>query len=85
MSCGVGRRHGLDPVLLWLWCKPADTAPIRPVAWEPPYALGVALKKKEKKAKKIGRFKLLVPNHESLKQQSCNWHPFSNFNISKSR
>ena len=25
-----------DPVLLWLWCRPAATAPIRPLAWEPP-------------------------------------------------
>ena len=21
MSCGVGRRCGLDPMLLWLWCR----------------------------------------------------------------
>ena len=26
--CGVGRRHGSDAVLLWLWHKPAATAPI---------------------------------------------------------
>ena len=26
VSCGVGRRHGLDPTLLWLWCRPAATA-----------------------------------------------------------
>ena len=41
-----------DPVLLW--CRPAATAPIQPLAWEPPYALGVALKipKKKKKKKK---------------------------------
>ena len=42
VSCGVGGRHGLDPVLLWLWCRPAATAPIRPIAWEPPYATGAA-------------------------------------------
>ena len=28
MSCGVGHRHGSDPKLLWLWCRPAATAPI---------------------------------------------------------
>ena len=28
MSCGVGRRCDLDPVLLWLCCKPAAAAPI---------------------------------------------------------
>ena len=21
VSCGIGRRHGSDPVLLWLWCR----------------------------------------------------------------
>ena len=35
MSCGVGHRRGLDPVLLWLWRRPAAIAPIRPLAWEP--------------------------------------------------
>ena len=45
VSCGVGHRHGSDPVLLWLWCRPAATALIRPLAWESPYAMGVALKK----------------------------------------
>ena len=29
-----------DPVLLWLWCRPAAVALIRPLAWEPPYAMG---------------------------------------------
>ena len=28
----------------WLWHRPAVMAPIRPLAWEPPYAAGVALK-----------------------------------------
>jgi len=36
MSCGVGHRCSSDLVLLWLWCRPAATAPIRPLAWEPP-------------------------------------------------
>ena len=31
--------------MLWLWLRPVATAPIRPRAWEPPYAAGVALKK----------------------------------------
>ena len=46
MGCGVGRRRGLDPTLLWLWCRTAATAPIQPLAWEPPFAVGAALKKK---------------------------------------
>ena len=52
MSCGVGRRHGSDPELLWLWCRPAAVTLIRPLAWEPPYVVGVALKSKIKKKKK---------------------------------
>ena len=34
-----------DPALLWYW--PAATAPIGPLAWEPPYTLGAALKSKK--------------------------------------
>ena len=30
------------PALLWLWCRLAATAPIGPLAWEPPYAAGAA-------------------------------------------
>ena len=30
-----------DPAL-WLWRRPVATAPIRPLAWEPPYAAGAA-------------------------------------------
>ena len=45
MSCGVGCRHGLDPTLLWLWCRPAAITPIRPLAWESPYVMSVALKR----------------------------------------
>ena len=52
MSCGVGHRYGLDLVLLWLWCGPAATFSMRPLAWEPPYAAGVALKSKKKKKQK---------------------------------
>ena len=33
-----------DLVLLWLWCGPEATAPIGPLAWEPPYAVSAALK-----------------------------------------
>ena len=44
MSCGVGGRRGSDLALLWLWRRPAAVAPIQPLAWEPPYAKGAALK-----------------------------------------
>ena len=48
-------------MLLWLWCKLAATAAIAPLAWEPPYAMGVALKKKRKKKKwwKVDRLGML--------------------------
>ena len=41
MSCGVGRRRSSDLALLWLWHRPAVAALIRPLAWEPPYAVGM--------------------------------------------
>jgi len=37
-----------DPAFLWLWCRLAATALIRPLAWELPYAVGRALKRKKK-------------------------------------
>ena len=49
MSCGVGRRHDLDPEWLGLWCRTAAVAPIGPLAWELRYAMGAALKKEKKK------------------------------------
>ena len=52
MSCGVGQRHGLDPMLLWLWCRLAAVALIQPLAWEPPYAVGADLRSKKSKNKK---------------------------------
>ena len=52
MSPGVGHRCSLDLPLLWLWHRPAAVAPIRPLAWELPYAAGVALKGKKKKKKR---------------------------------
>ena len=40
-----------DPMLLWLWCRPAAMTPIRPLAWEPPYVAGEAqeMAKRQKK------------------------------------
>ena len=49
VSCAVGRRHSSDPALLWLWRRPAAILPIGLLAWEPPYAVGVALKSKKTK------------------------------------
>ena len=41
-----------DPELLWLWLRPAATAPIRPLAWKHPYAAGAALKRTEDKKRR---------------------------------
>ena len=53
MSCGVGHRYGSDPTLLRLWHTLEATVPIRPLAWELPYALGAALEKAKRQEKKI--------------------------------
>ena len=65
MSYGVGRRRGLDPTLLWLWCRSAATAQTRPLAWEPPYAGGAALKMAKKKKNLKRKEKTL---HFNMKQ-----------------
>ena len=48
---GTGSIPGLaqrvkDMALLWLWPRLAAVAPTQPLAWEPPYASGAALKRK---------------------------------------
>ena len=57
MGCGVGRRRGMDLALLRLWSRPAATAPIGPLAWEPPCADGLGLKRQ-----KINKNKLIKLN-----------------------
>ena len=65
---GVDLSPGLaqwvrNPVLLWLWCRPAAVALIQSLAWEIPYATDVALKKK----KKLYVFALPpIPYHKTL-------------------
>ena len=51
VSCSIGHRHGLDPVLLWLWYRPVAAALIQLLAWELPYAPGAALKTENKQTK----------------------------------
>ena len=38
-----------DLAMLWLWCRPATTAQIQNLSWEPPYATGGALTKTKTK------------------------------------
>ena len=70
MNCGVGRRCGLDLVLLWLWCRPAAIAPIQPLAWEPPYDSGMALKSKIKTKTNP---KNIMPNPTVSQKSSLNY------------
>ena len=48
---GLGIRRCCE-----LWCRLAATVPIKPLAWEPPYDTGAALKKDKKKKKIKPRF-----------------------------
>ena len=67
MSCGVVSTRDLDPTLLRLWRRLAATAPIRPLAWELPYASGVALKQnKTNKQKKCMEYRT-VSDHSVIK------------------
>ena len=67
MSCGVGRRRGSDPMLLWLWCRPAAVVAIQALAWEPPCAGGVALKCKAKQNKQAKS----PSNHPYVTSREC--------------
>ena len=70
MCCGVDCRRGSDLVLLWLLHRPAATAPVQPLAWEPPYDMGAVLKrqkKKTKQTKKKTKKQLIKPSCENLK------------------
>ena len=71
VNCGVGGRHSLDLVLLWLWL----TAPIGPLAWEFPYVMGVALKRqKTNKQKSIGAACLKWPDIFNVALQPSTKH-----------
>ena len=53
MSCVVVADGGLDLVLLWLWYRPATTALIRPLAWEPPICHECSPKKPKAEKERI--------------------------------
>ena len=54
--------------MLWLWRRLAAIAPIRSLAWEPPYATGVALiRQKTKKKKKEKKRKCIQIRKEEIK------------------
>ena len=45
--CGVGHQCGSDSAWLWLWCRSAAVAPIRPLAWNLHMPLVQPLKEKK--------------------------------------
>ena len=68
MSCVVGCRYGSDSKLLWLWCRPAAVAPVRPLSWEPPYAVGAVLKRQKERKKERERER---ERNKETKKQRC--------------
>ena len=65
-------------MLLWLWCRPAAAAPIRPLAWELPYAICAAIKGKQisKQTKNPSVHPLLGRVHNPLARCPNLWsHP----------
>ena len=56
-------------MLLWLWCRPAATALIRSLVWQPPYAAGAALGKTKRQGKKKKRKK--PPITDPKEMESC--------------
>ena len=67
------RKCGSDPGLLWLWCRLAATAPIQPLAWELPIAMGAAKKKKKKKRKKKKKKKKQRCEKACMLQSESQW------------
>ena len=67
MSCDVGCRGFLDPVLLWLWCRLAAVAVIPPLAWELTYiCLGCDPKKTKEEKNLMVTIGKIVEGREEL-------------------
>ena len=61
-------------MLLWLWHRPAATAPIQPLAWEPLYAAGVAPKRQKEKRKKITKKDLPSYQFSNIQYIIIDWN-----------
>ena len=73
MNCGVGHRHGSEPILLWPWYKPAAEALIDP-------SLGASIchgcgPEKIIIIKKRWRWRLEKPIHRPEKANDCQQLP----------
>ena len=56
---GLAKRSK-DLALLWLQCRPAATALVWPLVWEPPYATGVAPKRQKIDCSKRQGYYILI-------------------------
>ena len=65
----------LRSCVVWLWCRPAAVALIQRLAWEPPCAMGAALKRKEEKkmAALLTQFLLLSLSSHAADTQVHRW------------
>ena len=63
--------------MLWLWCRWAAVALIGPLAWEPPYAVGVALRSKEEKKKKPNKKKKKKKTNQQKTNKQMKRNDFS--------
>ena len=66
----------MDPVLLWLWCKPAAAAPIQLLALVLPFTAGAAVKREKKKKFLIF---LSCKKRNAQSQTLCQTYPESAF------
>ena len=83
MSCGVGRRQGLNPTLLWTWCRSAASAPslgtsICQGCASPPNKTKTN-KKKKKKKKKGTKTKKERKEKQSMNTEADNSNDLSTF------
>ena len=59
---------------MWLWYRLVAAAPIGPLAWEPPYATGMALKRpKKKKNKQKNKTKKKKKKKKKRQKQQLLW------------
>ena len=63
-----------DLALLWLWCRLASVAQIRPLAWKRPYAVGAALKRQKEKISQIPGIQASMGLLEVLSRGEKKWN-----------
>ena len=78
MRCGTGHRCDLDLALLLLWHRPATTALIQPLAWEPPY-VAAALKRQKTKKKRSDKGDIIM-NSKDVKKIKNGYYEHMHYN-----